>query len=233
MPKPVLVFIPGTMCDARLFAPQSEYFGGQRDIHIPEIKPARMGMAQLAAELLLPLPERFALAGLSLGGIIALEMLRQAPQRISHLALLNTNDGADNEVGRGKREADFQRAQEEGLEHFMRHEMAPRYLHPDNAGRRDLEDTIVNMALDCGAARWREQLDLLTTRQNARPLLAEISVPLLVACGAGDRICPPALHREMAAAAGLEARIFAGSGHLSTLESPGEVNQALAGLLAG
>lgn len=232
MTQPALIFLPGTMCDARLFAPQIAHFSDAWEIQTPTIEWHEGGMAGLVAKLLSQLPPRFALVGLSLGGIVAMEMLRQATARISHIALLNTNDGSDTEIGCGKREADFAQAKKEGLENFMRQKMIPRYLHKKNVGREELENTIVDMALGCGTMRWREQMDLLKTRQNARQILAQTKIPMLIACGEQDRICPPALHQEMAAGAGGQAKIFSDCGHLSTIESPMQVNESLTRLLS-
>lgn len=240
-PPPPLVLLPGTMCDARLFAPQAARFGGEREIITPQINGHPGGIPAAAAELFAALPPRFALAGLSLGGIVALEMLRQdlqraeAARRISHCALFNTNDGADTAAGQEKREADFAAAQKEGLENFIRREMIPRYLHKDNLPRADLANTIAAMAADAGMEKWRAQLDLLPARKNARPVLAaaaKTKTPLCIACGEDDRICPPALHTEMAAAAGVTAEIYPAAAHLSTIEAPDQVNKSLARLLA-
>lgn len=228
-----MVFLPGTLCDARVFAPQIGHLkaAGWR-IRTPTIGAHAGGLAGLAAELLSRLPARFALVGLSLGGVVAVEMIHQAGGRITHIALLDTSSGVDDSSARDRREADYAAAAAMGLENFMRDEMLKRYLHPQNRGREDICRTVVDMALDAGAAVWRAQLDLLSTRRDGRGGLSRFNAPALVACGEADEVCPPARHREIAdAMPRARLQLFPACAHLPTLEAPDAVTRALASLV--
>lgn len=219
-----MVFLPGTMCDARVFAAQIAHFNaaGWR-IRTPVPVGNKKGVPGLAADILARLPARFALTGLSLGGVLAIEMMRQDSARVMQAALLDTNDEGDS--GGEFREKDFARAEKIGLEDFFYNEMAPRYLHPDRRQDESLRRTIADMALDGGASLWRAQIDLLPLRHDNREFLRETKIPLLIGCGEADAICPPARHRRMAGRRRLE--IFAGAGHLPTLETPQAVTDVL------
>ena len=228
-----LILLPGTMCDARVFAPQAAHFSdGGWDVQIPAVTGHPGGICARAEDMLAKLPPRFALAGLSLGGVVALEMMRLQPERITHAVLLDTNDGADNDTARARREDDFRRARDIGLEKFMVEEMIPRYLHARNRNDENLARVIAAMAADAGAEVWRGQMDLLPGRRDNREVLKAARMPVLVGCGEADALCPPQLHRQMAAAARTTARIFKGSGHLPVLENPREVTAAMAEFLA-
>ncbi len=231
-PTGTLVLLHGTLCDSRLFAAQISHFAanGWR-IRTPVVRGHESGMRGLAALILSGLPERFALVGLSLGGIVALEMMRQKPGRITHLALLDTSDAADSDKAFEARDREHMYAREMGLGPFMEKIMLKRYLHPDNLGDKELCATVVDMALDHSLEVWNSQRALLDYRRSSRDVLERCDVPVLVGCGAADTICPPELHREMAKALGIEAAVFEGCGHMSPLEDPAAVNSALGGLL--
>lgn len=228
-----VVFLPGTLCDARVFAPQIARFtaAGWR-VRVPLIGAHAGGLPGLAADVLARLPARFALVGLSLGGVLAAEMIAQAPRRISHAALLDTGNGADDRAARARREADFAAAEAMGLENFMREVMLRRYLHPDNRGREPLARAVVDMALDAGADAWRAQAALLATRRDCSAALAAFEAPALIACGAADAVCSPAAHRAIAAVMPrARLQVFPACAHLPTLEAPEAVAQALAALV--
>ena len=230
-----VVFLPGTLCDARLFAPQvaalasAGWEGGEsRTLNYDGFR----DWDAWSDWALSVLPERFAAVGLSLGGIAAMVLLRRAPERITRLALLDTNPRPDTSESRTNRERDFARASEVGLERFILEEMIPRQLHPANRNNPALRETILRMALDAGMDKWREQLDLASSRPDSRPHLREHRGPTLIGCGEGDVICPPETHREMAELIpDSSLRLFPQSGHLPTLESPSAVNDALLQLL--
>jgi len=227
-----IVFLPGTLCDARVFAAQIESFeaAGWR-VCTPVVGAHAGGLPGLAAELLSRLPERFALVGLSLGGVVAAEMLAQAARRIACIALLDTSNGADDAAARARRESDFAAAEALGLENFMREVMLPRYLHAQNRNNESLRDTVLGMARDAGLEVWRAQMELLATRRDQRDALARFEAPALIACGEGDAICPPAAHRAIATVMPrARLQFFPASAHLPTLESPAAVTQALTAL---
>ena len=233
MPTKTMVFLPGTLCDARVFAPQIAHFAAANwRIRTPFIGAHADGLPGLAAALLARLPAEFALVGLSLGGVLAAEMIAQSAQRITHAALLDTSNGADSRAARDRREADYAAAADMGLENFMRDTMLNRYLHPQNRAREEVCRAVIDMALDAGPAAWRAQLDLLPTRRDRRAALAAFDAPALIACGEADAICPPAAHRALAAAMPrARLQLFPACAHLPPLESPDAVTHALAELV--
>ncbi|WP_420398490.1 alpha/beta fold hydrolase, partial [Marinovum algicola] len=116
-----LVLIPGMMCDARLFAPQIAAFSGNRGLHLAPIA-AQDSVPALAAQILASAPPRFALAGLSMGGIVAMEVLRQAPDRVDRIALMDTNPRAENDAVKARRRPQLEAVAQGRLAQVMREE---------------------------------------------------------------------------------------------------------------
>lgn len=229
-----IVFLCGTLCDARLFAPQTAAMEGRANVVVPSMDGGGDDLPAFAARLLDGLPPKFDLAGLSLGGIVAMEMMRQQPQRIGRAALLDTNADADSEEGRARRAADFARAESEGLEAFIRGVMLPRQLHADALADDGIVETMAAMAVDVGMAVWKNQLKLVAERKSAFDVLASCNIPLLIGYGDDDRICTPEAHARMTAAAregqNSPAPVvyeFSRCGHICTLERAAAAATAL------
>jgi pimeloyl-ACP methyl ester carboxylesterase len=226
-----LVLLPGMMCDARLFGPQVAALGGDRAMHHAPVGGYET-MAALAAEVLAHAPPRFALAGLSMGGIVAMEVLRQAPERVERLALLDTNPLAEAPEVRARRAPQIAAVETGDLRRVMRDEMKPNYLAagPD---RQAILDLCMEMALSLGPEVFVRQSRALRDRPEQTATLRAYGGPALVLCGREDMLCPVARHELMA---GLmpQARLVVveGAGHLPVLERPGPVNDALARWLA-
>jgi pimeloyl-ACP methyl ester carboxylesterase len=225
-----LVLLPGHMCDARMWAPQMAAFSGTRTIHLPELSGAD-GMAALAADVLAQAPPRFALAGLSMGGIVAMEVLRQAPERVDRLALLDTNPLPEAEAVKADRRARMARVEGGLLDAVVMTEMKPHYLAA-GPRRTDLLDLCLAMARDLGPEVFLRQSRALMDRPDQTATLAAFRGPALVLMGEEDRLCPLDRHRLMAELmpqARLE--IVPGAGHLPPLEQPEATNAALRGWL--
>lgn len=221
-----LVFLPGMMCDARLFGPQTAYFSGRRVVHHAPISCADR-MQALAAEVLAQAPERFALAGLSMGGIVAMEVLRQAPGRVERIALLDTNPLAEDDVVKARRGPQIDKARSGRMADVMRDEMKPNYL-ADGAGKQALLDLCMEMALDLGPEIFIRQSIALRDRPDQSETLRGFDGPALVLCGRHDALCPVARHELMAGLlTGATLAIIEGAGHMPTLEKPKETNAAL------
>ncbi|EAR52885.1 hydrolase, alpha/beta fold family protein [Oceanicola granulosus HTCC2516] len=222
-----LVLLPGMMCDARLFSPQTTYFSGRRAVHHAPISGAETVQA-LAAEVLARAPDRFALAGLSMGGIVAMEVLRQAPGRVDRIALLDTNPLAEADTVKLRRGPQIEKARAGELAEVMRDEMIPNYL-ADGPGNPKLLELCAAMARDLGPEVFIRQSLALRDRPDQSEALQAFDGPALVLCGRHDALCPVARHELMA---GLLPRatleIIEGAGHLPTLEKPDETNAALA-----
>jgi pimeloyl-ACP methyl ester carboxylesterase len=225
MREPV-VLLPGMMCDARLFAPQIDMLSSFCAVSVPDLTQHDC-MSRLAASVLADAPRNFALVGLSMGGIVAMEIMRQAPERVTRLALLDTNPLAEADVMKAKRAPQIAKAKAGGLHAIMKHEMKPNYL-ADSPDRNRILDLCMDMAVDLGVDAFVNQSVALRDREDQQETLKHITVPTLVMCGAEDALCPVERHQLMyGLIAGSRLEIIAGAGHLPTLEQADNVNTAL------
>ena len=220
-----LVLLPGMMCDGRLFAPQLSALG-RRAVQIAPLT-EHDTVTALAAEVLAHAPPRFALAGLSMGGIVGMEVLRQAPDRVVRLALLDTNPCAETPEVQARRAPQIARALAGGLKTVMRDEMKPNYLAP-GAGYGAVLDLCMGMALDLGPEVFARQSRALRDRPDQQETLRGFRGKALVLMGAHDRLCPLQRHELMhALMPHSEFDIIKDAGHLPTLENPDATNAAL------
>ena len=221
-----LVLLPGMMCDARLFSPQIAHLSGQHCLHLPPLT-AHDTVEALAAEILTNAPPRFALAGLSMGGIVAMEVFRQAPDRVDRLALLDTNPRAELDEVKQLREPQIETVRAGGLRDVMRDELKPNYL-ANGPLREDVMDVCMAMALDLGPDVFERQSRALQRRPDQQKTLQSVTVPALIVMGQEDRLCPRDRHELMhGLIKGSDFKIIEGAGHLPTLEQPDAVNAAL------
>ncbi|WP_372421900.1 alpha/beta fold hydrolase [Salinarimonas chemoclinalis] len=230
MAEPLLL-VPGLMCDARLFAPQLAALSAGRTVIVPDVSGADT-IAALAAAVLADAPPSFALAGLSMGGIVAMEMARQAPERVRRLALLDTDPRADSEGVRAMRARQIAEVEAGGLDAVLRRDVEPVLLHRESA-REDVLEVMRAMAGDLGPEVFVRQSRALASRDGQEETLRARRGPTLVLCGEDDRLCPVKRHTLMhELVAGSTLEIVPGAGHLPTLETPEAVNAALARWLA-
>lgn len=224
--KTNLVLVPGLLCTGALWTPQMAALADIANCTVAD-HTRHDTMAGIARSILAAAPERFALAGLSMGGYIACEMVRQAPERVERLALLDTAAGADTpERTAGRREL-IATAGREGVGR-VQELLMPVLIHKARLGDRPLVDTIMQMALDVGLEAFKRQEEAIIGRPDNRPLLAAIRCPTLVLVGAEDALTPPELAREIAdGIPGAKLEVVPECGHLSTLERPEAVNRAL------
>jgi len=184
-------------------------------------------MAGLARILLRDAPPRFALAGLSMGGILAMEVLAQAPTRVERLALLDTNPVAELPAVQARRAPQIAKALSGGLRSVIRDEMKPNYL-ATGPGKQAILDLCLDMALSLGPQVFAHQSRALRDRPDRQAALAAFKGPALVLMGAEDRLCPRDRHDLMH---GLMPQsrlvIVDGAGHLPPLERPVETTAAL------
>ena len=194
-------------------------------------------ISAMAAEALARVDGSIIPIGLSMGGIVALDIWRRAPERDAAIALFDTDPGADTPARRVKRDALVKLAARGDFREMIESQLVPAYFSqalsadtllpgPDAS----LRDTVVAMALDQGADTFAAQATALATRPDAWPLLESINVPTLIACGADDRICLPQTHIRMAARLPLGLATFrsiAAAGHLSPLEQAEEATRVL------
>lgn len=221
-----LVLLPGMMCDARLFGPQISAFSGERPIHLAPLTGADR-IDALAAQVLAAAPPRFALAGLSMGGIVAMEMMAQAPERIERLALLDTNPKAELEEVKARRGPQMDAVRAGRLAEVMRDEMKPNYL-AQGPRRAEILELCMAMALALGAEVFLDQSRALAARPDQQSTLRAVAVPSLILCGEADALCPPDRHKLMQRLIpGSDLQIIKGAGHMPTLEQPELTNEAL------
>ena len=223
-----VVLIPGMMCDARMWGGFPH--DSKKTLHASPTKGETI--TAMASAILGQAPERFALAGLSMGGIIAMEILRQAPERVERLALLDTNPYAERAEMRARRQPQIARALGGDLSGVMRDEMKPLYLASEAEGgsgrRREILDLCMEMALSLGAEVFARQSKALAGRADAQDVLAEFRRPALVLMGASDRLCPRERHERMHALMPQSRFVVVdGAGHLPTLEQPEAAAAAL------
>jgi pimeloyl-ACP methyl ester carboxylesterase len=231
MPEPLLL-IPGLMCTAELFAPQVEAFAAEREVLVADHTRADT-MEEIASQILAEAPERFALAGLSMGVYLSLEIMAQAPERVSRLALLDGKARPDTPEQTAARQALLNMADEGRFIEITTDVLMQRLIAAHRLDDESLRETIIRMAADTGEAAFRRQMNAIMTRRDYRPVLEAVSCHTLVLTGELDVITPPDCAREMAAGiTGAELLIVPGCGHLATLEAPEAVNGALARWLA-
>ena len=222
-----LVLLPGMMCDARLFGPQIATFSGRRPIINAPIS-LRSNVADLARDILAIAPARFALAGLSMGGIVAMEVLRQAPDRVERIALLDTNPLPEGDEFKARRLKQMMLVKQGGLATVMREEMKPNYLC-DGPRRTEILDLCLDMALQLGPHVFLNQSRALMDRPDQTETLRQARLPALVLCGEYDALCPVSRHELMAGLIpAARLTVIKGAGHLPTLEQPEMTNKAIA-----
>lgn len=219
-----LILLPGMMCDARLYAPQLAAFPDATVLPIT----ASDTVEQLAAGVLADAPDRFALGGLSMGGIVAMEVLRQAPHRVARLALMDTNPLAEHDSIKPRRASQIAKARAGHLRDVMRNEMKPHYL-AEGPDRQEVLDLCMAMAMDLGEDVFVRQSIALRDRPDQTGTLRAFRGPALVLCGRDDALCPVKRHELMAdLIVGADLRIIGRAGHIPTLERPEDTNAALA-----
>lgn len=225
MSEPVIL-MPGMMCDARLFAPQIAALSATRPVMVAPLAGGDT-ITAMAVETLQHAPPRFALAGLSMGGIVAMEIIRQAPGRVTRLALMDTNPLAEAPERAKLRDEQIARAFAGALKAIIRDDMKPHYL-ADTSDRRTILDLCMDMALALGPDIFAQQSRALQARPDQCETLRGVDVPTLILHGAEDRLCPAERHelmRDLVPGAIL-VRID-DAGHLPTLEQPKPTNEAL------
>lgn len=221
-----LVFLPGMMCDARLFEPQIRAFSATHPVMIAPITKGQR-MEEIASNLITALPQKFALVGLSMGGIVAMEILRRAPDRVTRIALMDTNCLAETPQVAANREPQIVKVRSGKLSEVMRDELKPAYLAP-GPRRPQVLQTVMEMAHTLGPDVFVNQSRALQRRRDQQATLRKIHQPALVLCGAHDLLCPIKRHTFMAELIP-HARLVVldDAGHLPTLETPDETNDAL------
>ncbi|MBR0653118.1 alpha/beta fold hydrolase [Roseomonas terrae] len=227
-PMPLLL-LPGLLCDARLWRDQAAALA---PIAAPVVADLTLDdrIEAMAERALASLEGPFALAGLSMGGYVALEVMRRAPGRVTRLALLDTSARPDTEEQKRRRRGLISLSRS-GQFRGVTPRLLPSLIHPSRLDG-PVADDVMAMAERVGKEAFLRQQEAIMNRVDSRPGLSQIAVPTLVGVGAADVLTPPELAAEMAALIpGARLRHFAGTGHLPTMETPEAVNATLAAWL--
>ena len=232
MARRPLILIGGTLCDARLWQPLLD---GWSDTDVITVtvgeRTDKVTMQGYAAELLGQMPASFALAGFSLGGLVALEMAAQAPERIGALALISAGAGPEPDQGAEMRRAGEAAVRRHGMAAHVCRDLVPRYAIQE--GQVGTVETLIAMAEAVGPDLYRRQNDLAISRVDTQPRLSRIRCPVLLATGSNDPLCPPSRHEEIAPSFNDAARAaIPGCGHLVPLEAVDTLRTLLRNLVA-
>lgn len=221
-----LLLIPGLMCTADLYRDQIAAIAPDREVIVADHRVAE-SVAAIAASILATAPHRFALAGLSMGGYLAFEILRQAPRRVERLALLDTTaapDAPEQIMTRLERIAAAQAGRYEAIAAAM----FPGFVHPARVDDAALRERFLTMARETGPDAFVRQQKAIMGRPDSRPTLATVSVPTLVLVGEQDMATPVSRAQEIAEGIrGARLIVTPDCGHLSTMERPRETCRAL------
>lgn len=221
-----LLLLPGLLNDAALWRHQIADLADAATPVVGDLTRHR-SIAAMAAATLAEAPDSFSLVGLSMGGYVAQEIMRQAPHRVLRLALLDTNARADTDEQRARRRGLLELAGK-GQFKGVTPRLLPQLLHPAHLTDAALTATVMQMAERVGPAAFLRQQTAIMDRPDGRLDLTRIACPTLVLCGRQDLLTPPALHEEMAAAIpGAELVTLDDCGHLSALEQPQRVSAEL------
>ncbi|MGO8840469.1 MAG: alpha/beta fold hydrolase [Methyloceanibacter sp.] len=221
-----IVLVPGLNCSARLYAEQIPALWRFGPVVVAD-HTRDDSIAAIARRILAAAPPLFALAGLSMGGYIAFEIMRRAPQRVAKLALMDTGARPETAEQTARREAPMALARAGNLIQVADDSFVF-FVHPDRHTDVALRDAVRAMAEDVGAPAYLRQQQAIMARPDSRPGLSAIACPTLILVGAQDRGTPPELAQEIAAGiADSRLVVVPDCGHLSTIERPQAVTKAL------
>ena len=228
---PVLL-VPGLLTSPRLFEQQLPALWRLGPVTIAN-QTRDDTVAGIAGRILADAPPRFALAGLSMGGYVAFEILRQAPERVARLALLDTSARPDTPEQAQRRLGQIDLAHS-GRFGEIADQQFPLLHHPSRHGDPAARELVRLMADETGPEAFIRQQQAIMGRPDSRPGLATIGCPTMVLVGDADQLTPPAWSEELAAGIpGARLVVVAESGHLSTLDQPERVTEALVAWASG
>ncbi|WP_259780003.1 alpha/beta fold hydrolase [Aestuariispira ectoiniformans] len=219
MTKKKLVLVPGLLCNGALWAHQITHLSEIADVIVADTLQDD-SVEAMAHRLLEAVDGTFSIAGLSMGGYVAQAVLREAPERVERLALLDTSARADSEEQHRRRRGLIQLAKM-GKFKGVTPRLLPMLIHPDRLEEDALSGAVMEMAAEVGQDAFVQQQTAIINRPDNRPDLTRIGVPTLVICGRQDEITPLELSQEIAAGIN-KARlcIIEDCGHLSSMERP-------------
>jgi len=232
MDRPPAVLLPGLVCDAEVWKDQAERFRASSTIQILQYGNSD-SIADMASTVLERAPEKFALAGHSLGGRIALQVVRRAPERVLGLALIDTGfearpggEAGEHELASRRRYVEIARSQ--GMRAMAR-EWLNDIIHPSRLSDAALTGAIIEMAARKTPEVFTAQIHALEERPDATQVLPSIRCPTLVLCGRQDGLSASERQRQMAAVIpGSKFVVIENCGHMAPMERPEETTSAMA-----
>ena len=221
-----LILLPGLLTDAALWRHQAETLADMADITVADLT-AEDQLGPMASRILAGAPETFALAGLSMGGYLALEIMRQAPDRVRRLALLDTSPLPDSTEQTARRRGLIDMARTGDFKGVTQR-LLPLLIHPDRIRDAALTRAVMDMAGRIGRDAFIRQQIAIMNRPDSRRDLGLIHCPTLVLCGRQDGLTPLSVHVDMAAGIPRAALVvIEDCGHLAPLERPNAVSAVL------
>jgi len=214
-----VILLPGLLCDPALWRHQTEHLKDRFDVRVGDLTQDD-SIPAMAERILSDAPPTFALAGLSLGGYVAHEIMRQAPERVERLALVNTNARADTEEQRRNRMALLKLA-DAGKFKGVTPRILPNFVHPSRLEDSSVAGVVLEMAERVGQEAFKRQQEAIMGRKDSRPDLEAIRIPTLILAGRQDVLCPAEMQEEMAERIANSRLVYVEDcGHLAPLERP-------------
>lgn len=226
MGRPVFYLLPGMLCDARLWQHQVAAFQKDYILRVPDLS-YQDSVTAMAESVLDQAPSSFRLAGLSMGGYVALEIMRLAPERVEQLVLIATSARPDTPAQRAHRQG-LLRLAEKGRFQGVTPRLLPSILHKDHVDKPEAGGLVMEMAASLGRSVYMAQQRAVMARRDQRDILPKIFCPVLVVCGEDDSLTPPEWSQEMAnLLPNARFSLIKRCGHLPPLEQPEQLNYLL------
>ncbi len=230
--RPSVLLLPGLLCDERLWRDQIRDLADIADFLVADLTRDET-VNDMARRAIAAMPDRFALCGLSMGGYVALAVMRLVGPRVTHLCLMDTGARADTEE-QSRRRRGLMAMTRGNRFRGVTPRLLPQLLHPDHLGDTEMTAAITDMAERVGRDGFLRQQAAILKRPDSRPELAAIHVPTLVAVGSHDVLTPRDLAEEMASGIpGARLHVIDGAGHLPPIERPDATTALLRGWLTG
>lgn len=227
MNKQPLILLPGTLCNHRLWSHQEKNLSDIADVNVADLTKEN-SIKGLANSVLQSAPNRFALAGLSLGGIVSLEIMRQAPERVTNLALLDSNPLPPTEEQIETWKYFIQLANDGHFFQVTKKYLLPTLIRQESQENENMVSTIIKMAEEVGKESMIRQMTALINRPDSRKALPKINCPTLVMLGRQDQTCTLDMHKMLNEnIADADLTIIEECGHLSSIEQPQAVTAVL------
>ena len=230
MPGLPIVFIPGLMCTGRIYQHQVETLGQTHPVLLANHW-SHDSMAAIAKSILDVASETFALAGMSMGGYVALEIMRQAPGRVTKLILMSTSAKPDTPERSADRRKQVEGARKYGVRAGTK-ELYPKLVHPARHEDAPLLTTFFEMAEELGVDAFANQIEAIIGRPDSRPMLGKITAPTLVIAGKDDALITPENSEELAnGIPGARLALIEHCGHMGMIERPETYTKLISGFL--